>query len=318
VNTFDESKPLSAPLPAEYQSPSGQEFVPPPAVESDPDNPQWGVPAAFLTWVASIVLLVGVQLIVGLPYVFYRFRETGIDGLQGLINDKTFVFLTVVSTLPAHALTLLVAWAVVTHWGKHPFGSALGWSWGEHFGLWTSAGLAIVLLVVVGILAQYIGGKETDLDQIVNSSAASRYALAFLATASAPLVEELVYRGMLYPTLQRAAGRLASYLNFRETKQLGTLTAVILVSALFASVHVLQYRNNLGVIVGVSALSLALTSVRAYTGKLLPCFMIHTVFNGIQSVYIAFGPYFEKYFHAQPEPKTPALLMLAHIIHNFI
>ena len=58
-------------------------------------------------------------------------------------------------------------------------------------------------------------------------------ATAILAVATGPLVEELLYRGLLYAALQKA---------------LGMLWAVTIVSGLFAAVHVFQYYNNLGVI----------------------------------------------------------------------
>jgi hypothetical protein len=34
-----------------------------------------------------------------------------------------------------------------------------------------------------------------------------------------------------------------------------------------------------------------LTFVRAYSGKLLPSFVIHLVFNGVQSLIIALAPF---------------------------
>ena len=37
--------------------------------------------------------------------------------------------------------------------------------------------------------------------------------------------------------------------------------------------------------------SFTLTYVRAYTGKLLPSFVIHLVFNGVQSLIIALAPF---------------------------
>ncbi|HXM34542.1 MAG TPA: CPBP family intramembrane glutamic endopeptidase, partial [Pyrinomonadaceae bacterium] len=70
---------------------------------------------------------------------------------------------------------------------------------------------------------------------------------------------------------------------------IGTVGAVILVLVLFTVVHVPQYQTNLGVIAAVGLLSLCLTVIRAVTGRLLPCFIVHLVFNGIQSVLIVIG-----------------------------
>jgi membrane protease YdiL (CAAX protease family) len=92
---------------------------------------------------------------------------------------------------------------------------------------------------------------------------------------------------------------------------------VIIVSFLFALVHVSQYHNNLGVIAVISILSVVLTLSRALTGKILPSFTIHTIFNGIQSLYLVFQPYIEKH-DAGSEQKAAALLQLARFVKHFV
>jgi hypothetical protein len=39
-------------------------------------------------------------------------------------------------------------------------------------------------------------------------------------------------------------------------------------------------------------LSFTLTLMRAYSGKLLPSFVVHLIFNGVQSIIIALSPFF--------------------------
>jgi membrane protease YdiL (CAAX protease family) len=114
------------------------------------------------------------------------------------------------------------------------------------------------------------------LDLLVESSIPARLATAFVAVFTAPLVEELIYRGVLYSAIERALGRGI---------------AIFAVSLLFAGVHVFQYINNVAVITVITLLSFTLTFVRAYSGKLLPSFVIHLVFNGVQSLIIALAPF---------------------------
>jgi membrane protease YdiL (CAAX protease family) len=203
--------------------------------------------------------------------------------------------LQVIAVIPAHLLTLGLAWAIVTNFGKRPFWASLGWTWGRNGAteFAVSVGLAFLLLVFGGVLTKYYGGEPTDIDQIINSSTASRFVLAFLATATAPLVEEIIYRGILYSALQRA---------------IGVAWTVVCVSVLFASVHVIQYYNNISVIAAIGVLSLTLTLVRAYTGRLLPCFIIHLVFNGLQSLYIILHPYIDK-SDALPTQQSGVILL---------
>jgi membrane protease YdiL (CAAX protease family) len=84
---------------------------------------------------------------------------------------------------------------------------------------------------------------------------------------------------VLYPAIEKAAGMTI---------------AIITVSLLFAGVHVLQYKENIAVIVMISMLSIVLTVARAVTGKVLPSFIIHLVFNGIQSVLIVTSGFVDK------------------------
>jgi membrane protease YdiL (CAAX protease family) len=232
----------------------------------------------FCTWLASVLLLLVVPLLVCIPYVAYVAVEQHGLRPETLITDKTLILLSLIGVIPAHALTILVAWAVVTRWGQRPFWETIRWSWPENFGPWKSALLAVVLLALGTLLTWALGGGETQLDQLIKSSYAARITTAFIAAATAPFVEEVTYRGVLYPSVERA---------------FGAIWAVLLVTALFAGVHYLQYSNNLGVIAVITMLSLSLTLVRAFTGRLLPCFMMHLVFNGIQAIYIIMAPYIE-------------------------
>jgi membrane protease YdiL (CAAX protease family) len=193
------------------------------------------------------------------------------------LTDKTAVLLQVVSLFPSHLLTLILIWIVVTRFGKKSFWAAIGWGWARGFRLWRCVGLGMLLFVVGSVLAKFLGAeKPTQLEQIINSSIAARYMISFLAVCTAPFVEEFVYRGVLYAPLQRLAG---------------VKGAVIIVLALFTIIHVPQYWPNVGVIAAVGLLSIVLTVVRAYSGRLLPCIVIHLVFNGIQAVILIVEPH---------------------------
>jgi membrane protease YdiL (CAAX protease family) len=293
------------------EEPSGTDFAfgpwpvantpPAPPSEIDPNNPPWGLLAAILTWLGSVALLVVIPILLVLPYALYQASKQGATS-QSLLEDKTTLFLVVLSNIPVHLLTFGIVWAVVTRFGKRPFWRALGWSWSERVGFWTSAGLAILLLAIGVAFTNYVHGEPTDIDKLIQSSTASRWTLAIMAATTGPLVEELVYRGVLYPTLQRAAGMF---------------WAVVAVSILFTLPHVPQYYSNVAVIAVIFILSLSLTLVRAFTGRLLPCFIMHLVFNGIQSAYIVAEPYLPQ---AVPdvEQKAPALLMIARSVRHLI
>ena len=244
-----------------------------------PNSPPWGVFQALCTVLASMALLVLLPLLLTLPYLFYHYQHAGIAPTRELlIADKLFIFLNVLSVFPAHFLTLAMVWAVVTRFGKLPFWFTIGWSWGANFGIWKSAGVAIALFVLALALGNLFREQPTEMERLVLSSRMTAYAIAILATATAPFVEELVYRGVLFAAVQRAAG---------------VVWATVIVAGLFAGIHVWEYWPNFGALSTIVLLSFALTLVRAHTGRILPGIVIHLIFNGIQSVFIILQPYLD-------------------------
>jgi CAAX protease family protein len=268
-----------------------------PPIEQQPEEPFAHIrPAlalllALCTWFVSIVLLFLPQII-ALPYVLTHYRGQQ-PRLEDLLADKTLVVILISGILPAHLITLAIAWAVVTRFGKVPVTEALRWGWGHRIGVFKSAVLGVLLFGVAWLIVLAFGGKETELERIINSSRAAALLIAFMAVATAPLVEEIIYRGILFPAWQRLAGSVA---------------AVVIVTFMFAIPHVPQYWPNLAVILSILMLSAVLTIVRARTSRLLPCYVIHLVFNGIQALLILVEPYLRSLGN-HPEPNAaPAIL----------
>ncbi len=226
---------------------------------------------ALASFLLSLGFLIGLPILFVLSYIVFHGTTA-----SSVLADKTLIFLYVLGLIPAHVLTFVVVWAVVTRVGRFPFLATLGWSWSRNLGLWKSVGLALVLYLIGMFVAHLFRGPETDLDRIIESSKPTAYVVVFLAFVTAPLVEETLYRGVLYSALQRVVG---------------VLPAGVLVVGLFTVPHIPQYWPNLGVISAILVLSVSLTLVRARTRRLLPCYVIHLIFNGIQSAQFVFAPY---------------------------
>ncbi|HYH84074.1 MAG TPA: type II CAAX endopeptidase family protein [Pyrinomonadaceae bacterium] len=261
-------------------------FAPAPSASGvvDPDNPPWGLFGALGLLIVSFLLMVAAQVTFLLPYAVRRgipFTPEAIA--QFATKDPNALFVQVVAILPAHVLTLGLAWLIVTRGGKHPFLRTLGWEWGAGLTFWRCAGLAVLLLLVGMGIIWLTGKPDNALERLLESSRSAALATAFAATFTAPLVEEIMFRGLLYSALRRLVG---------------TALAVAVVMLIFAAIHVPQYWPSYGVIATILLLSFVLTAIRARTGSLLPCFIIHLIFNGIQSVLIVLSPYIE-------QPTTP-------------
>ncbi len=293
----------------------------------DPDNPSWGVGSAIFVLLTSLILSIFIPVIFLVPYASYRGISPGSPDYlpvltQFAMSDKTAVLIQVLALLPIHILTVLLVWALVTRFGKQSFWEALGWGWAPRFRLWSCIGLGVLLFMVASFVAKWLGAETpTQLEQVINSSYAARIAISFLAVCTAPFVEEFVYRGVLYSALRRGIARLGGLifsivsvqLDPKSKERMGVVGAVVIVLALFTLIHVPQYWPNVGVIAAVGILSVALTLIRAYSGKLLPCIAIHLVFNGIQAVILLVEPYAKQFLPPAVPPPDPAALVI-HLI----
>ena len=258
-------------------------------LQPTPNNPPWNSWVAFAIWITSVAFIVILpSLVVGI-YLF----KSGVDftnrgEFENFIkSDITANILSIAAVIPVHILTLALAWLVVTNFNKFSFRQTLGWRF-DNFRIWYIFVITALILILAAVLTSIFGEQENELLRILKSSRTAVYLVAFLATFTAPLVEEVIYRGLLYSAFQRT---------------FGTATAIFLVTFLFALVHVPQYYPDFVAISMICLVSLILTLIRARTGNLLPCIALHFVFNGIQSLLLIFEPFLRR-FVENPSDQT--------------
>ncbi|MFM9905084.1 MAG: lysostaphin resistance A-like protein [Pyrinomonadaceae bacterium] len=248
----------------------------PPVYRPTPKDPPWGVLEGIGVWIVSVLFILIIPTIFLLPYL--ATQNASITDNEQLIDfaktDPTSILLQIAGIIPAHVLTVLLAWLVVTRFRKYSFRKTLGWESGG-FRWWHYCIILGAFFVLAAIVGNYFPEKENDLIRMLHSSRLAVYIVAFVATFTAPFVEEVVYRGILYSAFQRT---------------LGVPAAFLLVTFLFAVVHVPQYYPSFSTIFLLGVLSLILTSIRVKTNSLLPCIILHTLFNGIQSVFLLVEP----------------------------
>lgn len=265
-------------------------------VKPTPDNPPWNTPVAFLVLITSIFLVFLFQSIfVGVYLVSQNLKLGDKEALRNLVaTDPSFSIVALVSIIPAHLFTLVLSWLVVTKVNKFSFRQTLGWEWGK-LKIWHTFVITILFLVLGALLVSIFGEQDNEFKRILQSSRTAVYLVAFFATFTAPLVEEVVYRGILYSALQRT---------------IGAFFAVAAVTLIFFLVHVPQYQPDYVPLFMLCLLSLVLTLIRAKSGNLLPCIVLHLVFNGIQSLFLVFEPVLQQYAETPPEQINFFLQML--------
>jgi len=259
-------------------------FVPPARQPLDPDHPRWGIWTGIGVWVFSVAALLVAQFAVVM--IFYLIdQKNGTAPLPGdreallawLMSPRVLAA-TVYSTIVAHLLTVIFCWAVVTRLRSQPFFESLGWNWAGRSPLYWLL-IAIAMFFGIGLVNRFVfqpllPEKETSFDQLLKAGPQVRLAIAILASFSAPLVEEIVYRGVIFGGLR---------------KRFSATTTIIIVTLLFAGVHVPQYAGAWASLAGLMLLSLVLTVVRAKSRTLLPCIVIHFINNAVVSLVIVFG-----------------------------
>lgn len=275
MQNYESNEPQITPEP-----PVKKDFLPAEPILISPDNPPWNSLAAVGVWLASVFFIAVVPFLTLLPYAFSKVALSNPSGMQELLkNDPKAILWSIAGIIPAHLLTFLLAWFVITGFNKkYDFKKVVGWEW-NGFNIWTSVIVLGGFFILAGIVSYFVPEQENDLVRILKSSREAVFIVAFMATFTAPLVEEVVYRGILYSAFQRSVGVPA---------------AVALVTFLFALVHVPQYWGSPSTILLLTVLSLILTLIRVRTKNLLPCVALHTLFNGIQSALLIAQPYLEK------------------------
>jgi membrane protease YdiL (CAAX protease family) len=261
--------------------------------EPTPNDPPWGSWAAIGLWILSILLILIVPTLVLLPYL--ATRNPPITQPEQLIeyarSDPMSIVLQIAAIIPAHLLTILFAWLIATRWRKFSFFRVMGWQRGG-FAWWQYIVILVVFFMVSAVVSSLVPEQDNDLIRMLKSSRSAVYIVAFVATFTAPFVEEVVYRGMLYSAFQRAMGIPAAFM---------------LTTFLFALVHVPQYFPSYSTIFLLTVLSLTLTAIRVKTDNLLPCVVLHTLFNGIQSMFLLLEP-----LTRQPVPDPIGTLLGFH------
>lgn len=249
----------------------------------DPDHPRWSVASGIGVWVFSIVTLLVTPFVAILLWslLLQAGGQPSLDDPQQVLTwleSPKVVLVSVVSSGVAHLLTLAICWAVVTGVGRAPLLQGLGWSW-------NGPSLLVKIVFVIGTTLLMLAisfaldralphSGETAFDRLLKTSHEVRVAVALLAVFSAPIVEEIVYRGVLYSALR---------------SRIGVIGAVIIVTSLFGSVHFFQYWGAWSLIIGITLLSLVLTVTRAVTRSIKPCVAIHLLINAVAAVVIVRG-----------------------------
>jgi hypothetical protein len=163
----------------------------------------------------------------------------------------------------AYPIVLLFIFLLVRTRSEEGFGKAIQWNWPGMFApAFVLSGA--VLAVVIESLARYLPiPKSLPMDTYFHD-ATSAYMMAAFGITLAPLLEEVFFRGLLYPVLRR---------------WLGLLVSVILTSVAFAAIHGAQLGYAWAPVLSIFVVGVVFTLVRARTNSVASSFLMHCGYN---------------------------------------
>lgn len=164
---------------------------------------------------------------------------------------------------------------------KAPFWSTMQWKplnsmraplWLVYLGC---VGGGCTLALIVEGASQHLGKSVPMPIETFFQTRDTALVLMLMSILLAPLIEETLFRGLLYPVLARAWG---------------IATGIVLTGILFGLMHSYQLGGSKAHIALLISVGIVLTCVRAYTGSVLASFLVHLSYNGFLTVgFIASG-----------------------------
>src|ERR1700687_4295146 len=142
-----------------------------------------------------------------------------------------------------------------------PFWKAIRWNWARNWALLVPIGMVMVSLQ--GLEHFFKIPKHIPMEEFLATPLAA-IMTAMLALTLGPLMEELFFRGFLYPVLER---------------RFGTTAGVLATAVGFGLIHGAQLAFAWGLVLIIFIVGIVLTVVRAKTKSVGSSFVVHVAYN---------------------------------------
>ena len=244
---------------------------PPPLVESsEQDEHMAPAPPLFPVWSGWDVLFLfcfaafSAMMLAAAGEVAKHFVHSKFPSARFLLqspNEGIYLFLF---QAQLDLLILLFIYFTITLKYNAPFLESLKWRPRKELRVSRYIPVGIVLaLAVLGSSTLFPNPQESPIEKLLKVPLTA-FLFATLGVLVAPFVEEVIFRGFLYPVVER---------------RLGKTSAVVATALVFSGVHVSQLWGSWPAIILITVVGFTLSSVRAHTDALLPSFIIHLSYN---------------------------------------
>lgn len=253
----------------------GPEFHPGPEFEIQPlpDRPRTDSRTPF-HWADLIYLMLfyfvagGVLTLIVAAGAFIFF---GISPSELKTSTAAWASVMIITQALLSGATLAFLYVVVRGRSAAPFWQTMGWRNFRNMASNASVVLRYVfggfaLAVVVGWVGNFVGRESGIPMEELFRSRQSVLMLMALGILVAPLVEETIFRGCIYPVIAR---------------KFGITTGIIATGALFGLAHAQQLGGAWGQIGLLICVGIVLTYVRARAGTVAASYFVHLGYNTI-------------------------------------
>jgi len=264
--------PTPSPLPPQFHeglqhrpalSPTSVEVpnwqVPSSSVESQGiENPPWTIWDIALFVAVAMGSLFVIAVVFMTVYMASHHMKPGTA--ETLTTDLRFILPV---QLSSYLFMIGTMYVIVRYRYGQPFLSAVKWNW-SRMQPWVFVGLGIALAIAAE-LSELVLRIPKDLPiQKYFSTMTGAYLMGVFGVLIAPPVEELFFRGFIYPVVARRMGMLAG---------------IGITGALFALLHGAQLAYSWSALVVMFGVGAALTAMRAVTKSLAASTIAHVTYN---------------------------------------
>jgi membrane protease YdiL (CAAX protease family) len=220
--------------------------------------PSWNIwDALSVLGVAALTIVLCSVAALGIVHSLPRYRHLPVAALAQL------PLVIIGSQSVAYPIVIGLMAVIVRSKTGETFLSGIHWGWpGQRTLRFFASGVALAF-AVEGLARLLPIPKSLPMDKFFND-VFSAYLMAFFGTAVAPLLEELFFRGMLYPVLRRG---------------LGLSLGIVVTAAAFAAIHGAQLGYAWAPILSIFLVGIAFTLVREYSDSVAACVLVHCGYN---------------------------------------
>lgn len=204
--------------------------------------------------------------------------------LQHLATSKP-VFI-IGSTVLLYGLLFFFLYATLTFFYRSPFWQSLGWrKLSESSELsrkpWIYLAAGCTLSIVVMLVTSLIKTPEDTPIQELLKNPGSAIGFMAMAVLIAPLAEETLFRGYLYPVLVRIASAVLRFLGIESARsvRIGVVFSILLTGFAFGMLHAEQLGKNWKLVTPLITVGIVFTFVRARARSTFASFLMHLGYN---------------------------------------